>query len=135
MVTSLRDTLGGGYLAITVIEDGRERPTASELDELDNAVVNRFGWAFRFGMGASSSLNDFRYGYIVGGKELTLNPETIGKFEEKLEQETQLSNPAVLMRPVTVPDEEFERMEKLGRFPSEVLAALDGLKDDVRDRK
>lgn len=128
MVTSLSDTLDSGLLSITVIEAGRERPTPAELEELDEAVVERFGWAFRFGMGASSSLNDFRYGYIIGGT--TLNPDTIGDFESKLQSETSLNDPSVLFKPVQVPEEEFDSMEKLGRLPSEVLSALDDFVDE-----
>lgn len=129
MVTSLSDTLDSGLMSITVIEDGRERPTADELDELDTAVVDRFGWAFRFGMGPSEPLNDFRYGYIIGGH--TLNPDTIGDFEEKIQTETALSNPAVLMKAVEVPEDEFDSMEQLGKLPSEVLSALDDFVDEL----
>lgn len=131
MVTSLSDTLDSGLLSITVIEDGRERPTPSELEDLDDAVISRFGWAFRFGMGASTSLNDYRYGYIIGGH--TLNPDTIGDFEDKIKKETQLSNPTVLMKPVQVPADEFESMEKLGKLPSEVLSALDDFVDEFEE--
>lgn len=131
MVTSLSDTLDSGLLSITVIEAGRERPTPEELEELDDAVVGRFGWAFRFGMGASNSLNDFRYGYIIGGH--TLNPDTIGDFESKLKEETSLNDPAVLMKPVKVPEDEFESMEKLGKLPHEVLSALDDFVDEFDD--
>lgn len=132
MVTSLSDTLDSGFMAVTVIEDGRERPTQSELQELDDLIVSRFGWAFRFGMGASSSLNDFRYGYLIGGH--TLNPQTLSRLEERLEEETQLSNPTVLMRSVQVPPEEFDRMEQLGRLPSEVLSGLKDLRDELEDK-
>lgn len=129
MVSSLSNTLDSGFIAITIIEDGRERPTSAELGELDEAVVNRFGWAFRFGMGASSSLDDFRYGYLIGGH--TLNPDTIGDFEDTVKDETSLSNPSVLMRSVQVPEEEFDSMEQLGRLPDEVLSALDDLKKEL----
>lgn len=129
MVTSLSDTLDSGFMALTVIEDGKERPSSKELQELDDAVVNRFGWAFRFGMGASQSLNDFRYGYIIGGH--TLNPNTLQKFEDKLQKETSLNNPTALMKSVQVPEEEFEKMEQLGKLPHEVLSALEDLKDEL----
>lgn len=133
MVSSLSETLDSGFMAITVIEAERERPTPEELEELDEAVVSRFGWAFRFGMGASNSLNDFRYGYIIGGH--VLNPNTIGDFESKLQSETRLNDPTVLFKSVQVPDEEFNSMEKLGKLPHEVLSALDGLVEDIEDAK
>lgn len=133
MVTSLSDTLDSGLMSLTVIEDGRERPTSEELEELDDAVVSRFGWAFRFGIGASNSLNDFRYGYIIGGH--VLNPETLQKFEDKLQEETQLDNPSVLMKAVEVPEDEFDSMEKLGKLPHEVLGALEGLVDEIEEQK
>lgn len=130
MVTSLSDTLDSGFNALTVIEDGKDRPSAQELDELDDAIVSRFGWAFRFGMGASQSLNDFRYGYLIGGH--TINPNTLQNFEEKLKEETSLNNPTVLIKAVQVPEEEFNKMEKLGKLPHEVLSALEDLKDELK---
>lgn len=130
MVTSLSDTLDSGFSAVTVIEDGKERPSAQELEELDNAIVSRFGWAFRFGMGSSQSLNDFRYGYLIGGH--TINPNTLQDFEDKLHDETSLNNPTVLMKAVQVPEEELDKMEKLGKLPSEVLSALEDLKDELK---
>lgn len=133
MVTSLNDTLDSSPIAITIIEAGRERPTPEELEELDDAVVGRFGWAFRFGMGASDSLNDFRYGYIIGGT--TLNPDTIGDFEQTIKDDTRLNDPSVLFRPVTVDPAEFDSMEKLGKLPHELLSALDGLVEDIEDAK
>lgn len=129
MVTSLSDTLDSGFTAVTIIEDGRERPNPEELEQLDDAIVSRFGWAFRFGMGASQSLNDFRYGYLIGGH--TINPNTLQDFEDKLHSETDLNNPTVLMKSVQVPEGEIEKMEKLGRLPNEVLSALDDLKDEL----
>jgi len=132
MVSSLSDTLDSGLYSITVIESGRERPTADELEELDNAVVKRFGWAFRFGIGASDSLNDFRYGYIIGGT--VLNSNTIGDFESLVANETSLSDPAVLFKSVEVPDEEFESMEKLGKLPHELLSSLEDFVDEFNSQ-
>lgn len=131
MVSSLSDTLNSGVMAVTIIEDGQERPSTEKLDELDSAVVSRFGWAFRFGLGPSESLGDFRYGYLIGGH--VLNPETICDFEEKLSRETDLDNPSVLMKSVQVDVEELDNMEKLGKLPNEVLSSLEGLVDSLED--
>lgn len=131
MVSSLNDTLDSGLMAITIIENRNERPSPDKLDEIDDAVVSRFGWAFRFGIGPSESLGDFRYGYLIGGH--TLNPETIGDFEEKLKEKTTLDNPAVLMKAVQVDVNQLENMEKIGKLPSEVLSSLEDFVDSLDD--
>jgi len=131
MVSSLTETLDTALLSLTVIEEGQETPSRSQLDEVDSVVVSRFGWAFRFGMGASTHLNDYRYGYIVPG--VTLNPSTISRIEERVQDETTLTNPTVLMKPRDVSDEELLGMEKLGNLPHEVIDGLQGLQEDVEE--
>lgn len=118
-------------MAITVIENETEQPEPEELSELDDTIVSRFGWAFRFGMGPSDSLNDFRYGYIIGGT--VLNPDTIPDFEQKIQQETQLNNPTVLFKSVTLGNNTFDSMKKLGKLPHESLSSLNDLLDELEE--
>jgi hypothetical protein len=129
MVSSLTDTLNTACLSLTVIENGTERPSTEQLSSLDDVVVSRFGWAFRFGMGPSESLGDYRYGYIVPGK--TLNPQTLLNFESKVKDETGLEDPSVIAKPRRFPEEDIESMEKLGKLPSEVLESLQDLNHKI----
>lgn len=131
MVSSLSDTLETACMSLLVIEKGTDRPSENQLSELDDAVVSRFGWAFRFGMGASESLNDYRYGYIVPGK--TLHEDTIEKIRSDI-QDTTLDNPDVILKPVIFPEEDVESMKKLGNLPHEVLGPLQDLRDRVEDQ-
>lgn len=131
MVSSLSDTLDTACLSLTIIENGTDRPTSEQLSTLDDVIVSNFGWAFRFGMGPSDSLGDYRYGYIVPGK--TLNPETLQKIESQVNNETTLQDPSVIAKPRMFPKDDINSMEKLGRLPSEVLSSLEDLKDQVND--
>jgi hypothetical protein len=129
MVSSLSDTLDTACLSLTIIENGTERPTSEQLSSLDDIIVSNFGWAFRFGMGASESLGDYRYGYILPGK--TLNPQTLKNIESKIKERTELDDPSVIAKPRKFPKEDIDSMEQLGRLPSEVLDSLQDLKDKI----
>jgi hypothetical protein len=131
MPSSLSNTLDTGLMSLTVITRDQHRPTLDQLSVLDDLIVDRFGWAFRFGLGASSSLNDYRFGYFVPG--VTLNPSTIKTIEQRLQQETTLSDPTVQMKAITnITNDDLYQMDLLGRMPSEAISSLDQLKEDVR---
>lgn len=131
MVSSLDDTLDTALIALTVIEDNEDRPSPSQINELDDCIESRFNWAFRFGIGSSSSLNDYRYGYII--PILTINPETMKKIEQNIQEKTSLDNPTVLARPIQIPDEEeFESMHQIGD-PHNQLSSLQDFVDEIND--
>ena len=134
MVTNLDDTLGSS-MALLQITDTGNRPTShDQVQAIDDVVARKFGFALRFGMGASSSLNQYEYGYLTLGNKV--NSATLGRVEDLLKEETHVESPAVYYKPVERPsEEELAQMQRVGTPPGEVLSALSGLRSAVEDEK
>lgn len=109
-----------------------ERPDIDDIEEIDSAVADMYGFAFRSGGGLESSVPQYSLGYLLPkGSTVRMNQQNIvdkigqcDYFEEE---------PFVTMTPVKVSEEELEKAEIVGTPPEEVLSGLRDFKDDFKE--
>ena len=110
-----------------------ERPTAEELEEMDEAVADLYGFALRIGGGLEESVPQYAVGYVLPkGKTIRLNQQNIVQRIEKgcsyFDEE-----PFVTMTPVMLTEEQIQRATLVGTPPSEALSGLKEFKDDFEE--
>lgn len=121
------DTVAEKMFTLMSIRKSRteERPTPQQLEEIDEAVSDIFGFAFRAGGGLESAVPQYAIGYVLPkGQTIRLNQDK-EKIIGRLEECSYFGHdPFVTLNPVNVSEDELERAELVGTPPSEALSGL-----------
>lgn len=109
-----------------------ERPDINDMNEIDSAVAEMYGFAFRAGGGLESSVPQYSLGYLLPkGSTVRMNQQNI--VDRIGECEYFDEEPFVTITPVKVSEEELERAEMVGTPPEEALSGLQDFRDDFEE--
>jgi len=122
MVSSFDEIPTRAYTAVTIQETGSDPPSPAKLDDIDHAVADIHGFAFRFGIGAVTSLDAYEYGYCLpsGGY---IDRHRIESLRERLIA-ADVTDPWVRFKSMWVSGDELDSMDLVGTPPEVALHGL-----------
>lgn len=109
-----------------------ERPNQKQIEEIDSAIADMYGFAFRAGGGLEESVPQYSLGYLLPkGVTIRMNQQDIINKVHNCEYFD--DEPFVTISPVDVSEEELSRAEMIGTPPEEALKGLAEFRDDIED--
>lgn len=122
------------FTSLLIQETGSDRPSPETLDQVDDAVADIAGFAWRFGVGSGEpTLNTYEYGYILP-LDTRVDVHTLTEVRQDL-LDAGLDKPWVRAGSVWVEEEDLESMDLVGTPPSEALSGLREFSEDFRDER
>lgn len=113
-----------------------ERPTQKELEEIDSAIADLYGFAFRAGGGLEESVPQYAIGYVLPkGATVRMNQQDIVQKIKRCSYFEEDEEPHVTLTPVNVSEEELQRAELIGTPPDEALSGLQEFAEDFEDHR